>query len=325
MNFFDPFFDHISHNRLDKYEDAFRQSLDIRFHQRDHGDMPAWEKAFSQLPDVTPSRLDNTSDTLMIGSDSDLTPEQRETMVAGLRGLHPWRKGPFNFFGEFIDTEWRSDWKWQRLAPHISPLKGRFVLDVGCGSGYHCWRMLGDDASFVLGIDPSPKFLFQFHAVKKYQPTAPVFYLPLRSEDLPQNMQAFDTVFSMGVLYHRRSTFDHIDELKATLKPGGELILETLVIPGDENTVLTPSDRYAQMRNVWSIGSAEATKRWIERCGFVNVRIVDETVTSLEEQRQTDWMTFQSLKDFLAPSDITRTVEGYPAPCRAIIIANKPS
>ncbi|WP_020408477.1 tRNA 5-methoxyuridine(34)/uridine 5-oxyacetic acid(34) synthase CmoB [Hahella ganghwensis] len=324
MNFFDDFYQHISHNRLDKHLEAFRQAVDVRF-QRDHGDMPAWKKAFGQLPDASPSVFNCSTDTLMIGQETDLTPDQHQQMIAGLRGLHPWRKGPFNFFGEFIDTEWRSDWKWQRLAPHISPLQGRFVLDVGCGSGYHCWRMLGDGAGFVLGVDPSPKFLFQFQAVKKYQPRAPIHYLPLRSEDLPQNMQAFDTVFSMGVLYHRRSTFDHIDELKATLKPGGELVLETLVILGDENTVLTPSDRYAQMRNVWSIGSAKATQRWIERCGFVNVRIVDESDTSLEEQRQTDWMTFQSLKDFLDPNDLSKTIEGYPAPRRAILVADKPS
>ncbi len=324
MNFFDAFFEQISHNRLDRYETAFREAVERCFHQREHGDMDAWIEAFQQLPEVSNAIIDNAADTLQIGKIEDLSADQKNKLNAGLRGLHPWRKGPFNFFGEYIDTEWRSDWKWQRLIPHISPLRDRFVLDVGCGSGYHCWRMQAEEAAFVLGIDPSLKFLFQFHAVKKYQPESLVHYLPIKSEDLPANMHAFDTVFSMGVLYHRRSTFDHIDELKSALKPGGELVLETLVIPGDENTVLTPADRYAQMRNVWCIGSAKATQRWIERCGFINVRIVDETRTSLEEQRQTDWMRFHSLKDFLDPNDPDKTLEGYPAPCRAIIVATKP-
>ncbi|PMC22346.1 tRNA 5-methoxyuridine(34)/uridine 5-oxyacetic acid(34) synthase CmoB, partial [Klebsiella aerogenes] len=44
----------------------------------------------------------------------------------------------------------------------------------------------------------------------------------------------------MGVLYHRRSPLDHLWQLKDQLAPGGELVLETLVIEGDENTVLVP-------------------------------------------------------------------------------------
>ncbi len=60
----------------------------------------------------------------------------------------PWRKGPFSLYGVNIDTEWRSDWKWDRVLPHLSPLKGRLVLDVGCGGGYHMWRMLGEGADF---------------------------------------------------------------------------------------------------------------------------------------------------------------------------------
>ncbi|MFO7647899.1 DUF1698 domain-containing protein, partial [Halomonas campaniensis] len=59
-------------------------------------------------------------------------------------------------------------------------------------------------------------------------------------------------------------------------------------------------------------------------CGFENVRVVDEAVTRTEEQRATEWMTFQSLADFLDPEDPTRTREGYPAPRRAVVMANKP-
>ncbi|NRB41962.1 MAG: tRNA 5-methoxyuridine(34)/uridine 5-oxyacetic acid(34) synthase CmoB, partial [Pseudomonadales bacterium] len=240
-----------------------------------------------------------------------------------LMGLHPWRKGPFDFFSTSIDTEWRSDWKWQRIAPHISDLKNRSVLDVGCGSGYHCWRMRGEGAAFVLGIDPSPKNLFQFQAFKQYIPEEPVHLLPLRCEDMPDNMPVFDTVFSMGVLYHRRSPFDHMEELKNLLRPGGELVLETLVVDGEDNTVFVPGSRYAQMRNVWFLPSAETLKSWLKRLGFKNIRIIDITQTSIKEQRTTDWMTFHSLENFLDPDDHNKTIEGYPAPKRAFIIAEK--
>lgn len=180
-------------------------------------------------------------------------PVNQAQLTETLMSLHPWRKGPFSLFNTFIDTEWRSDWKWQRLAPHIAPLKGKAVLDVGCGSGYHCFRMRGEGANLVMGIEPSPKFMLQFDVFKRYMPQEPVYLLPLMSEDLPPHMQSFDTVFSMGVLYHRKSPIEHLEELKGALKKGGELVLETLVVEGDENTCLVPGDRYAQMRNVWFI------------------------------------------------------------------------
>ncbi len=148
--------------------------------------------------------------------------------------LHPWRKGPYEICGIPIETEWRSDWKWERLQPHIEPLADRLVLDVGCGNGYHGWRMLGEGARLVIGIDPTQLFVMQFEALRHFLGSQhPLRVLPLGIEDLPANLQGFDTVFSMGVFYHRRSPFAHLAELKGALRKGGELVLETLVIEGD--------------------------------------------------------------------------------------------
>ncbi len=62
----------------------------------------------------------------------------------------------------------------------------------------------------------------------------------------------------------------------------------------------------------------------MRRAGFTDVRCVDVSHTTVEEQRSTEWMRFQSLGDFLDPSDPTRTVEGLPAPMRAVIVGRKP-
>jgi len=239
-----------------------------------------------------------------------------------LKALHPWRKGPYNLFGIHIDTEWRSDWKWNRLKNHIAPLEHRLVLDVGCGNGYHCWRMLGAGAKTVIGIDPMMLNVMQFQLVRKLYGEAPVYVLPMGIEDMPYGLKAFDTAFSMGVLYHRRSPIDHLMELRDCLKPGGELVLETLVIDGGLGQVLLPEDRYARMRNVWFLPSCDTLIGWLKRCGFKNIRLVDVTVTSIEEQRTTEWMTFHSLKDFLDAENPQLTCEGLPAPKRAIVIAN---
>ncbi|MEN0108998.1 MAG: tRNA 5-methoxyuridine(34)/uridine 5-oxyacetic acid(34) synthase CmoB, partial [Pseudomonas sp.] len=228
----------------------------------------------------------------------------------------------FHLFGVHIDTEWRSDWKWDRVSPHID-LTGKRVLDVGCGNGYYQWRMLGAGADSVIGIDPNWLFFCQFQAVQRYLPNLRAWHLPFALEDLPAGLEGFDTVFSMGVFYHRRSPIEHLLALKDCLVKGGELVLETLVIEGDVNQVLVPEDRYAQMRNVWFLPSVPALELWLRRAGFSEVRCVDVSVTSVDEQRSTEWMRYQSLSHFLDPDDHSKTVEGLPAPMRAVITARK--
>jgi tRNA (mo5U34)-methyltransferase len=167
----------------------------------------------------------------------------------------PWRKGPYSLYGVNIDTEWRSDWKWERVLPHLSDLTGRTILDVGCGSGYHMWRMIGAGAHLAVGIDPTQLFLCQFEAVRKLLGNDQrAHLLPLGIEQLPA-LNAFDTVFSMGVLYHRRSPLDHLWQLKDQLVDGGELVLETLVVEGDENSSGTGRPLCADaQRLLYSVG-----------------------------------------------------------------------
>lgn len=125
----------------------------------------------------------------------------------------------------------------------------------------------------------------------------------------------------MGVLYHRRSPVEFLQQLKSLIRPGGQLVLETIVVEGDETTVMMPGERYAQMRNVWFLPSASALSVWLERLGFKDISIVDHNTTSMEEQRRTDWMTGESLADFLDPNDTNKTIEGYQATIRAVITA----
>ncbi|HSC82202.1 MAG TPA: tRNA 5-methoxyuridine(34)/uridine 5-oxyacetic acid(34) synthase CmoB [Pseudomonas sp.] len=285
-----------------------------------HGDLQRWFAAVQALPELSVDKQELRDALLLDGACDDAT---RAALKSALQGLIPWRKGPFELFGVHIDTEWRSDWKWSRVAPHLN-LKNKRILDVGCGNGYYLWRMLGAGAGCVVGVDPNWLFLNQFLALKHFLPDLPAWHLPLALEELPAKLEGFDTVFSMGVLYHRRSPIDHLLELKDCLLKGGELVLETLVVEGDAQQVLMPEDRYAMMRNVWFLPSVPALELWLRRAGFVDVQCVDVSTTSVEEQRATDWMRFQSLPDFLEPSDHGRTVEGLPAPTRAVLIARKP-
>ena len=285
-----------------------------------HGKLPLWHKSLQELPSIKNISA-NLQDGVIVKGDI-INSRQRNALKTALQGLHPWRKGPFSLFDINIDTEWRSDWKWDRLKHHIDPLANRTVLDVGCGSGYHCWRMAGENAKLVIGLEPMLVYTMQYWAIQHFLKNDRVWVIPQRMEDVPNNLKAFDSVFSMGVLYHRRSPFDHLIELKNALRPGGQLILETLVIDGDEHDVLVPEGRYARMNNVWFLPSVAMLQSWLRKLKFTNIQCIDVTNTTIEEQRSTNWMTYESLKDNLNPDQPEITIEGHPSPKRAILIAH---
>ena len=316
---FRPFYQQIATTKLS----AWLETLPLQLKQWEkttHGDYAKWAKIVDYMPDIAVTL--NLKDKVEAVPEAPLSSGETQRIVHHLKQLMPWRKGPYHLHGIHIDTEWRSDFKWDRVLPHLAPLKDRTILDVGCGSGYHMWRMVGEGASMVVGIDPTELFLCQFEVVRKLLGNdRRANLIPLGIEQM-QPLAAFDTVFSMGVLYHRKSPLDHLSQLKAQLVKGGELVLETLVIDGDVNDVLVPADRYAKMKNVYFIPSVPALINWLEKVGLKNVRCVDQAVTTLEEQRKTDWLENESLVDFLDPNDHSKTIEGLPAPKRAVILAN---
>lgn len=299
--------------------DRFQTSLETALHRTSNSDAAALEAAVASMPQCRAASFSLQAPAVRIGSAGELGAEERTRLRRSLMALHPWRKGPFSLFGIPVDSEWRSDLKWARVARATAPLAGRRVLDVGCGNGYYAWRMLGEGAAFVLGVDPAVRCLAQFRACKRFLPDAAALLLPLGSEDLPPETACFDTVLSMGVLYHRRDPLAHLRELRGQLRSGGELVLETLYVDGA--AVLEPHGRYAKMRNVWQIPSCDALLRWVEDAGFADARIVDTSLTTPIEQRRTEWMRFESLADFLDPDDPSRTVEGHPAPRRVVLVA----
>ncbi len=321
MSNFNLFYQKIASNRLSHWLNSLPAQLSDWQQNNLHGEYKHWQKTLDALPTYDKECLVDIKHNVKVGELGDFDQGDYKRLENLMKKFKPWRKGPYHIHGLHIDTEWRSDFKWDRLAEHISDLSDKYVLDIGCGSGYHLWRMRGAGAKFVVGVDPTQLFLMQFNAVKHFIKDEQVHLLPLGIEQLPE-LKAFDTVFSMGVLYHRKSPIDFLYQLKAQLAKGGELVLETLIVDGDENTVLVPGERYAKMRNVWFLPSEKAMCAWLARCGFNNIRVVNTDITTLDEQRKTDWVDSESLQDFLDPNDQSKTIEGYPAPKRAIFIAN---
>ena len=84
--------------------------------------------------------------------------------------------------------------------------------------------MLGAGAAEVIGIDPTPLFVVQFWALQHYLRQEGIWVLPLGIEQVPPRLAAFDTVFSMGVLYHCKNAIGHVESLRHALRSGGQLV-----------------------------------------------------------------------------------------------------
>jgi tRNA (mo5U34)-methyltransferase len=315
------FFDHAKCEFLTGIRDELMRVIETNLAPGRNWQFPRWREAICELPRIPDAqRFPEIRDgRVCVDGDAD-----DEILKKALRALMPWRKGPWEFFGIHLDCEWLSDWKWDRVSPHIDDLRGRRIMDIGCGNGYHLWRMASAGADAVVGIEPHLLNVAQFSVMQRWFPDLALAVLPMSLEEYPVNTRIYDTVFSMGVLYHRKSPADHLLHCKSSLREGGQLVLETLVVPGDANTVLVPEERYGKMRNVWYLPSADHMIRLLRRTGFREPRLVDMTVTSTDEQRRTDWMEFESLADFLDPRNPSLTIEGYPAPTRATFVAAAP-
>ncbi len=318
---YNDFFSIIKTTALKDFADETKAKYEASLF-RDNFEAYLSQKAlFQTLPNFSNSLVDLTSDAIKIQNTKPLSSEQQQNLEKVLEKLMPWRKGPFEIFGIDLDTEWRSNLKWDRVKKHMD-FKNKVVLDIGAGSGYYAFRMKGGGAKLVLGLEPYFLYFTQFCLLNKFVQAKNVAILPFAFEDFPNVSKAFDTIFLMGVLYHLKSPIEHLVKIKACLKDAGELVLETLVLDSKKEAVLTPKEVYGKMSNVWFIPSLKTMEIWLERAGFKNIRCIDLSKTGNDEQRKTKWMNFESLSDFLDPTNPNKTVEGYPAHTRAIFLAN---
>ena len=278
-----------------------------------HGQLGAWLELLERLPLINSAQT-HVDDTVEVGSDGDLS--HLASVKSAIEALIPWRKGPFSFFGIKVDAEWRSDMKWHRLHDAVN-WHGKSVLDVGSGNGYFGFRAIQAGARTVLGVESFLLYVLQAALFNWFARTKNVV-IPLRF-GVDALCRRFDVVLSMGVIYHQRNPDFHLRELAAHCKPGGQVVLESIVADRD----LGPCDRYAGMRNIYLIPSVTTLKTKLAKTGFNDLKVVNVSLTTEAEQRRTRYMSFHSLRDSLDPQDNSRTIEGLPAPRRAILTAYK--
>ncbi len=272
-------------------------------------------RLLAELPDI--------STTTHLGDVIEIEAEISYAIRAQIRqiawAMRPWRKGPFRVLDTFIDSEWNSALKYNLLAKHFD-VEGRAVADIGCNNGYYMFRMLSQNPRKIVGFDPSPLFMTQFDFINHFL-RSDIRYELLGVEHLPLYEEKFDTIFCLGVLYHRSDPVSTLKSLKKGLRSGGELYLDTFMIEGEEDICLTPQKTYSKIPNIYFIPTVPALRNWCMRAGFKEVEVLETTTTTPDEQRKTEWIEGESLEAFLDPHNPEKTIEGYPAPRRVYIRA----
>lgn len=316
------------------YFDCLPPSAKIDTIVSEHKRLQAWvnqeKKGFLRYRDpykalarFTAEFVDCSGDTVIIGDSEQLSTEDQLQVRQHLKGFMPWRKGPFSVFGNTIDSEWRSERKWQRVMPVLPDLKGKVIADIGCNNGYYMFRMADHEPKLVLGFEPSMQHYYCFKALNSMAGCNNLETDLLGIEHLNLFADCFDLVFLMGIIYHRPSPIDTLRDILTGLAPGGSLILESQGIPGDDPYALFPDNTYAKVPGTYFVPTGKCLYNWMKKAGFVNIDFFCSHPMSALEQRRTEWMTFESYSDFIDPGNPHLTVEGYPAPVRIFLKGDK--
>ncbi len=318
------------------YLDQLPSTIDVKKISAEHERLQNWinqeKKGFLryrtpylQAASYQASEINCRQDTVIIGGPDELNSAARKEIEQSMRAFMPWRKGPFSVFGTEIDAEWRSERKWQRLQPYLPDIQDKIIADIGCNNGYYMFRMVPSKPKFVLGFEPSVQHYYCFKALNAMAAISSLEIDLLGVEHLPLFPECFDIIFLMGIIYHHPSPIEMLRDILSALKPGGTLLLESQTIPGKDPIALFPEKTYAKVPGTYFVPTGPCLMHWMKRAGFKKIELFSEHPMSDEEQRTTDWMVFESYRDFINPAHPELTLEGYPAPWRVFVKGIKKS
>ena len=134
--------------------------------------------------------------------------------------------------GKFYDVVWteyipeyaESEKHWNIFYSE-QEVKGKSVLDGGCGTGIFSIIFANNGAGRVLGIDISDGSLETARSLKEKFQLENADFQKQDMLNLPFSDENFDIVWAWGTVHHTTDPFRAIDELIRVLKTGGSLLL----------------------------------------------------------------------------------------------------
>lgn len=111
--------------------------------------------------------------------------------------------------------------EWHELKKMLPDFKGKKVLDLGCGFGWHCIYAMEQGAVSAVGIDISSKMLEEARKKTKF---SNVEYIQMPIEDINFEENSFDIVIS-SLAFHYIESFENIcKKVNECLVKGGEFV-----------------------------------------------------------------------------------------------------
>lgn len=114
--------------------------------------------------------------------------------------------------------------EWHTLKPLMPDFKGRRVLDLGCGYGWHCIYAARAGAASVTGIDISEKMLRVAREKTAASGFANIIYQNMPMEDIDFPEAGFDVILSSLAFHYVEDFQGLVDKLVRILAPGGTFI-----------------------------------------------------------------------------------------------------
>lgn len=111
--------------------------------------------------------------------------------------------------------------EWQTLKALLPDFKGRRILDLGCGYGWHCIYAAEQGAASVLGVDISRKMLA---AAREKTPYPQVEYRCCAMEDVDVPEGSFDLALSSLAFHYVEQYAGIVDKVRHCLVSGGNFI-----------------------------------------------------------------------------------------------------
>lgn len=111
--------------------------------------------------------------------------------------------------------------EWETLKGILPDFKGKRMLDLGCGYGWHSIYAIENGASSVVGIDISQSML---KVAKEKTHFSEVEYICGAIEDMDFKEESFDIVLSSLAFHYIKDYKELIEKINKVLKPNGILI-----------------------------------------------------------------------------------------------------
>lgn len=108
----------------------------------------------------------------------------------------------------------------EKTGLNYEDIKGKVVLDAGCGAGRFTQVVALDEAKLAIGVDLSDSVVVAAENTAQYRN---VFIMHGDINSLPFADGYFDVIFSIGVLHHTPNTKQAFMNLSRKLKKGGRM------------------------------------------------------------------------------------------------------